>query len=118
MALKMAEFNIDYITAVGRKSVNRLKFANFRYKSSDKVPRIIAYGGMRVEQGKFGNYFELDMKDNKTEEFFKSLEETLLRAGGGCLGEKPWNIKSPLINYGGFYMVRCKIYPNSHMGNL
>ena len=53
---------------------------------------------MRVEQGKFGNYFELDIKDDKTEEFFKSLEETLLRAGGGCLGEKHWNIKSPLIN--------------------
>ena len=67
-------------------------------------------------QGKFGNYF--DIKDDKTEEFFKSLEETLLGVGGGCLGEKPWNIKSPLINYGGFYTVRCKIYPNSGLGNL
>ena len=57
------------------------------------------------------------VKDNKTEEFFKSLEETLLRVGGH-LGEKPWNIKSPLINYGGFYTVRCKIYPNSQKGNL
>ena len=66
-------------------------------------------------QGKFGNYFELDIKDDKT---IKSLEETLLRAGGSCLGEKPWNIKSPLINYGGFYTVRCKIYPNSCLGNL
>ena len=73
---------------------------------------------MRVEQGKFGNYFELDIKDDKTEEFSKSLEETLLRASGGCLGEKPWNIKSPLINYGGFYTVRCKIYSNSRLGNL
>ena len=73
---------------------------------------------MRVEQGKFGNYFELDIKDNKTEESFKSLEETLLRVGGGCLGEKPWNIKSPLINYDGFYTVRLKIYPNSCLGNL
>ena len=73
---------------------------------------------MRVEQGKFGNYFELDIKNDNTEEFFKSLEETLLRAGGGCFGEKPWNIKSPLINYGGFYTVRCKIYPNSCLGNL
>ena len=73
---------------------------------------------MRVEQGKFGNYFELDIKDNKTEEFFKSLEETLLRAGHGCVGGKPWNIKSPLTNYGGFYTVRCKIYPNSCLGNL
>ena len=73
---------------------------------------------MRVEQGKFGNYFELDIKDDKTEEFFKSLEETLLIVGGSCLGEKPWNIKSPLINYGGSYTVRCKIYPNSLLGNL
>ena len=76
------------------------------------------YGGMKVVQGKFGNYLELDIKDNKTEEFFKSLEETLLRVGGACLGEKPWNIKSPLINYGGTYTVRCKIYPNSRLGDL
>ena len=107
-----------FLTAVGRKSVNGLKFANFRYKNSDKFPRIIFYGGMRVEQGKFGNYFELDRKDDETEEFFKSLEETLLRVGGGRLGEKPWNIKSPSINYGGSYTVRCKIYPNSCLGNL
>ena len=98
MALKMVEFDVNYITAVGGKSVNGLKFANFRYKNSDKFPRIIVYGGMKVVQGKFGNYFELDIKDDKTEEFFKSLEETLLRVGGGCLGEKPWNIKSPLIH--------------------
>ena len=115
---QIKEFNVNYITAIGRKSVNGLKFANFRYKNSDKFPRIIAYGGMRVEQGKFKNYFELDIKDDKTEEFFKSLEETLLRVGGGCLGEKPWHIKSSLINYGGSYTVRCKIYPNSRLGNL
>ena len=118
MALKMAEFDVNYITAVGGKSVNGLKFANFRYKNSDKFPRIIVYGGMRGEQGKFGNYFDLDIKDDKTKEFFESLEETLLRAGGSCLGETPWNIKSPLINYGGFSTVRCKIYPNSRLGNL
>ena len=99
MALKIKEFDVNYITAIGEKSVNGLKFANFRYKNSNKFPRIIVYGGMRVEQGKFGNYFELDIKDNKTEELFKSLEETLLRVGGGCLDEKPWHIKSPLINY-------------------
>ena len=118
MALKIKEFDINYITAVKGKSVNGLKFANFRYKNSDKFPRIIVYGGMKVVKGKFGNYFTLDIKDDKTEEFFKSLEETLLRVGGGRLGEKPWNIKSPLINYDGFYTVRCKIYPNSQMGNL
>ena len=118
MALKIKEFDISYITAAGGKSVNGLKFTNFRYKNSDKFPRIIVYDGMRVERGKFGNYFELDIKDDKTEEFFKSLEETLLGVSGGCLGEKPWHIKSPLINYGGSYTVRCKIYPNSRLGNL
>ena len=95
MALKIEGFDVNHITAIGRKAVNGLKFANFRYKNSDKFPRIIVYGGMRVKKGKFGNYFELDIKDDETEEFFKSLEEILLRAGGGCLGEKPWNIKSP-----------------------
>ena len=73
MALKMAEFDVNYITTAGGKSVNGLKFTNFRYKNSNKFPRIIVYGGMKVVQGKFGNYFELDIKDDKTEEFFKSL---------------------------------------------
>ena len=118
MAPKIEEFDVNYITAVGGKSVNGLKFANFGYKNSDKFLRIIVYGGMKVVQGKFGNYFEADIKDDKTEEFFKSLEEILLRVGGCCLGEEPWNIKSPLINYSGSYTVRCKIYPNSHLGNL
>ena len=112
MALKMAEFDVNHITAVGGKSINGLKFASCRYKNADKFLRIIIYRGMKVVQGKFGNYFELDIKDDKTEEFFKSLEETLLGAGGGRLGEKPWNIKSPLMNHSGFYTVRCKIYPN------
>ena len=118
MALKIKEFAVNYITAVKGKSVNGLKFTNFRYNNADKFPRIIVYGGMKVVKGKFGNYFNLDIKDDKTEEFFKSLEETLLRVGGGRLCEKPWHIKSPLINYGGFYIVRRKIYPNSQMGNL
>ena len=118
MALKIKEFDFNYITAVSRKSMNGLKFANFRYKNSNKFLRIIVYGGMKVVQGKFGNYFELDIKDDKTKGFFKSLEEALLRASGGCIGEKPLNIKLPLINYCGFYTVRCKIYPNSLLGNL
>ena len=58
----MAEFDVNYITAVEGKSVNGLKFANFRYKNSDKFLRIIVYGGMKVVQGKFVNYFELDIK--------------------------------------------------------
>ena len=35
MALKIKEFNVNYITAAGRKSANGLKFANFRFKNSD-----------------------------------------------------------------------------------
>ena len=58
MTLKMAEFDVNYITAIDGKSMNGLKFANFRYKKSNKFPRIIVYGGMKVVQGKFGNYFE------------------------------------------------------------
>ena len=73
---------------------------------------------MKVVKRNFRNYFELDIKDDKTEELFENLEETVLRVCGGHLGEKPWNIKSPLMNYGGFYTVRCKIYPKSQMGNL
>ena len=42
----------------------------------------------------------------------------MLRVGGGHLGEKPWHIKSPVINYGGFYSVRCKMHPNSQMSNF
>ena len=34
MALKIEEFDINYITAIGRKSVNGLKFVNFRHKNS------------------------------------------------------------------------------------
>ena len=51
MAIKIEEFVVNYITAVGRKSVNGLKFANFKYKNSDKFPRIVVYGVMKVVQG-------------------------------------------------------------------
>ena len=43
MTLKIKEFDVNYMAAVGGKSVNGLKFANFRYKSSDKFLRIIVY---------------------------------------------------------------------------
>ena len=79
MVLKIEEFNVNYVTAVGRKSVNGLKFANFKY-NSNKFPRIIVCGGMRVEQGKFGNYFELDIKDDKTEEFLKVWRKLCLES--------------------------------------
>ena len=38
MELKIKEFDVNYITAVGGKSVNGLKFANVRYKNSNKFP--------------------------------------------------------------------------------
>ena len=59
MALKIKEFDVNYITAVKGKSVNGLKFANFRYKNAGKFPRIIVDGGMKVVKGKFGNYLKM-----------------------------------------------------------
>ena len=32
---------------------------------------------------------------------------------GNCLDEKPWNLKSPIIEYGPYYSIRCKIYSNN-----
>ena len=58
---------------------------------------------MRVVKGKFGNYFELDLKDNDTEKFFKILGEQLQSLAGAYLNEKPWNLKSPIAEYGVFY---------------
>ena len=67
---------------------------------------------MRVVKGKFGNYFELDLKDDDTEKFFKIIGEQLQSFTGAYLNEKPWNLKSPIIEYGIFYSVRCKIPKN------
>ena len=33
----MVEFDVNHITAIGGKSINRLEFANFKY-NSDKFP--------------------------------------------------------------------------------
>ena len=77
MALKIEEFDVNYITTVGGNSVNGLKFANFRYDDEegtylDKFPRSRVHGGMKIEKGKYGNYFNLDIKDKETEEFIES----------------------------------------------
>ena len=104
MALNISEFNPNCITAVmdeTRDYVTGLissKRAIFKYEWFPKVPRFVVYGIIRLD----GNYLEIDIKDDETEEFFKSLVECLLRAGGGCLNEKPWHMKSSLINYGGY----------------
>ena len=113
MALKIKEFDVNKVTAVSDGT-----FAYIRYGDSDRteqgMPQIIVYGGLRINE----NYFEIDIKDDATEDFFISLEETMLRVSGGCLGVKPWKIKSPLINYRGSYTVGCKILPSSSLGRL
>ena len=62
-----------------------------------------------VLKGKFGNYFELDLKDDDTEKFFKILGEQLQSLAEAYLDEKPWNLKSPIVEYGVFYSIHCKI---------
>ena len=76
MSLTIEEFDINKLKAGLGKLLHGMKIVNF-YHGDDhrKVPNIRAYGGMRVVKGKFGNYFELDIKDDETEEFFKHLEE-------------------------------------------
>ena len=67
-----------------------MKIANFYYGDDFiKVPNVRAYGGMGVVKGKSGNYFELDLKDDETEKFFKVLGEQLQSLAGAYLSEKP-----------------------------
>ena len=110
LALTIKEFEINELKARIGKSIHGMKIANFYY--GDKVPNIRAYGGMKVVKGKFGNYFELDIKDDKTEKFFKILGEQLQSLAGAYLDKKPWNLKSPIIEYDIFYSIRCKIPKN------
>ena len=72
---------------------------------------------MNQRQGKFGRFLELDLKDDESEEFFKSLGDQLKILAGGCLDEKPWNLKFPLVEYGSYYSIRCKIF-SSQLSNL
>ena len=119
MSLTIEEFDINELKARIGKPLHRMKIANF-YNGDDfrKVPNIRAYGVMRVEKGKFGEFFELDLKDDESEEFFKSLVESLRMFTGVCFDEKPWNLKSPFIEYGPFYSIRCKIYASSQLNDL
>ena len=74
MAVTIEEFEIIELKARIGKSLHGMKIANSYYGDDfRKVPNIRAYGGMRVVKGKFGNYFELDLKDDDTEKFFKIL---------------------------------------------
>ena len=100
MALTIKEFEINELRAKIGKPLHGMKIANFYYGDDfRKVPNVRAYGGMRVVKGKFGNYFELDLKDDDTEKFFKILGEQLQSLAGSYLNEKPWNLKSPIVEY-------------------
>ena len=113
MSLTIEEFDINELKAKTGKSIHGMKVADFYYGDDfRKVPNIRAYGGMKVVKGKFGNYFELDLKDDDTEKFFKILGEQLQSLTGAYLNEKPWNLKSPIVKYGIFYSVHCKISKN------
>ena len=98
MAQTIEEFDINELKAKTEKSIHGMKIVNFYYGDNRhfKVPNIRAYGGMHVMKGKFGNYFELDIKDDETEEFFKSLGEQLKILAGAYLDEKPWNLNLQL----------------------
>ena len=100
MALNISEFNPNCITAVMDDPLDDLilcRRAILGYEGFPEVPRFVVYGGIRLN----GDCLEIDIKDDETEEFFKLLVERLLRIGSYCS-------KSPLINYGGCYMVRCR----------
>ena len=75
MALNISEFNPNCITAVMDETRDYLayliscKHAIFEYEGFPKVPRFVVYGGIRSTR----NYLKIDIKDDETEEFFKSL---------------------------------------------
>ena len=113
MALTIKEFEINELRAKIGKPFHGMKITNFYYGDDfRKVPNVGSYGGMRAGKGKFGNYFELDLKDDDTEKFFKISGEWLQSLAGAYLNEKPWNLKSPIVEYGIFYSIRCKIPQN------
>ena len=113
MSLTIEEFDNNKLRAKTGKSIHGMKIINFYHGDNhSKVLNIRAYGGIHVMKGKFVNYFELDLKDDDTEEFFKSLGERLKTLAGAYFSEKPWNLKSPIVEYGVFYSVRCKIHLN------
>ena len=113
MEWTIKEFKINKLKARIRKLLHGMKIVNFYYGDDfRKVPNIRAYGGMRVVKGKFGNYFELDLKDDDTEKFFKILGEQLQCLPGAYFDKKPWNLKSLIVEYGIFYSICCKIPQN------
>ena len=129
MSLMIKEFDIDELRAepwgravtpgpLGGKLLHQMKTVNFYCREhKGRVPNIRVYGRMELKQGKFGPFLELDLNE-ESEEFFKSLEETLRRLAGGCLNEKPWNLKFPIVEYGPFYSIHCKVYSSCQLVNM
>ena len=83
MSLMIEEFDIDELRArpwsrpLGGKLVHGMKTMNFYYgECKGRIPNIRVYGRMELKQGKFGPFLELDLNE-ESEEFFKSLEDTL-----------------------------------------
>ena len=120
MSLMIEEFDINELRTgpLGGKLLHGMKTVNFYYGNDHRrVPYICVYGRMKVVKGKFSRFLEIDLKE-ESEKFFKSLEEALRRLAGGCLNEKPWNLKLPIIEYGPFYSVCSNIYSNCQMVNV
>ena len=77
MTLTIKEFEINELRAKIGKPLHGMKITNFYYRDDfRKVPNVRAYGGMRVVKGKFENYFELELKDDDTENFLKFQENS------------------------------------------
>ena len=120
MSLTSKEFDINELKAGLEKPLhNGMTFVNVYYGNNHhRVPKLQVHGGMRVVKEKFRQFFELDLKDEETEEFFKLSVDRLKSLAGICLDEKPWNLKSPIIEYGPYYTVHCKIYSSSKLNDL
>ena len=120
MSLMIKEFDINELRAgpLGRKLLHGMKTINFYFGDDHKrVPNIRVYGRMKVAKGKFGQYLEIDI-NKESEEFFKSLKETLSRLAEGCFNEKPWDFKSFIIEYGSLYSICCKVYSSCQLVNM
>ena len=116
--LKIEDFDINELRAELGKMLHGMKVVNFCYGDDcHKVLNIQVHGRMKIDEGKFSRYLEIDI-DEKSEEFFKLLEETLSRLAGVHLNEKPWNLKSFMGRYGSTYSFHFKIYSRCKLINI
>ena len=119
MSLTIDEFEIGELIAKIGRPLYGMKILNFYYgENYQKVPKIRVYGGMKVAKGKFGNYFQLDLKDDQTEKFFKILVLELQTLTEYYLKVEPRYQKSPIIEYGPYYTLSCKIDSKSKLNGM